>query len=148
MSAIQWELFFAPEPEHRTKQDFHCALHYVTDRDRLAIIDELPLSDFEARVDALMHKLALIKTEARELWAALPEEEQASATKADDHGPDQVWEQLTACESNSEMQEYFNSLPDQLRRETAAYILSTVNIFAGAGAFFAQNYDHSSAVLE
>jgi hypothetical protein len=148
MSTIDWELLFSPEPEQRTKQVFRCALHCVTDRDRLPIIEEMPLSDFEARIDALLHRLAMIKAEAREQWDALPQEEQAAAVLTTENNPDHVWKLLKDCQTNSEMQELFNGLPDQVRRKTAEYVLSTVNIFAGAGAFFAQNYDHSTAMLE
>ncbi|MFO8031468.1 MAG: hypothetical protein R6U22_02890 [Desulfohalobiaceae bacterium] len=74
--------------------------------------------------------------EAEEIWRQAAQEQKEEAP--DD--PEQIWQRMQGM-SETEMQEFFNSLQPQLRSQVAEHILTTANMFKGAGALFASRYD-------
>ncbi|MFP4214275.1 MAG: hypothetical protein ACLFRL_09220 [Desulfohalobiaceae bacterium] len=88
--------------------------------------------------EALQAKLQ----EAEELWRRA--REQQSQAKND---PEQIWSQMQGM-SEQEMQEFFNALGSDLRSQVAEHILTTANMFKGAGAVFAAKYDAGQIRME
>ncbi|WP_027370950.1 hypothetical protein [Desulfovermiculus halophilus] len=148
MSALQWEISFSPEPGAQTKQSLRCSLVCVAGQQRLPVVQDVAVADLEQEIRGLKAELDRMAEEARNKWAELPEQDAGDhGTKSAERTPDQIWEDLRSCSSNAQMQEMFNALPEEVRRKTAEYVLTSVNMFSGAGAFFAQNFDHAAAVL-
>jgi hypothetical protein len=74
--------------------------------------------------------------EAEDIWRQASGQQKEEAPE----DPEQIWQRMQAM-SEAEMQEYFNSLQPELRSQVAEHILTTANMFKGAGAWFAARYD-------
>ena len=148
MSSKYWELVLSPEEDQRTRETLRFILNCVGQGQSMPVVSDVSLSELENEITLLVDGLQEIKDQARKAWQQAPQEKSlASASNQQEFDPGQVWASLEACPSHKELQDMFNNLPEQARRETAQYVLSSVNMFAGAGAFFAQNYDHVTALL-
>ncbi|MFO7800977.1 MAG: hypothetical protein R6V55_01640 [Desulfovermiculus sp.] len=147
MPVLSWELSLTPEPAKRTKESLRFHLHCAGQEKRIPVVDGASLSDLEQEIAFLENRLAEIREQARQAWENLPQEEVSEPEGEAGEDPAVIWEKLKACSSQAELQEMFNALPDARRLEVAGFVLSSVNMFAGPGAFFAQNYDHHTGLL-
>ena len=147
MPALSWELSLTPEPAKRTKESLRFYIHCVGREERIPVVEGASLSDLEQEVASLENRLAELRKQARQAWEDLPQEKVSAPEDEAAEDPAAIWEKLKACSSHTEFQEMFNALPDARRLEVAGFVLSSVNMFAGPGAFFAQNYDHHTGLL-
>ncbi len=147
MSSQYWELVLSPEEDQRTRETLRFILNCIGQGQSMPVVSDVSLSELEHEITLLVNGLQEIKDQARKAWQQAPQEKPLSASNQQESDPAQVWASLKACPTHKELQDMFNNLPEQARRETAQYVLSSVNMFAGAGAFFAQNYDHVTALL-
>ena len=147
MSSHYWELVLSPEKDQRTRETLRFILNCIGQGQSMPVVSDVSLSELEHEITHLVNGLQDIREQARKAWQYAPQEKSLSASNQQEFDPAQVWANLEACPTHKELQDKFNNLPDQARRETAQYVLSSVNMFAGAGAFFAQNYDHVTALL-
>lgn len=147
MPALSWELSLTPEPAKRTKDSLRFHMHCMGQEKRIVCVDGVSLSDLEQEIASLENRLAEIREQARQAWRDLPQEKVSVPEDEAVEDPAAIWEKLKACSSQAELQEMFNALPDARRQEVAGFVLSSVNMFAGPGAFFAQNYDHHTGLL-
>ncbi|MDZ7760321.1 MAG: hypothetical protein U5L00_08720 [Desulfovermiculus sp.] len=147
MPTRYWELAASPGEDMRTKESLRFTLYCVGQGQQMPLVRDVSLAELTEEITLLENGLHEIRAQAEKAWEQVPHEE-SPGTVNQENEPAQVWARLAACSSHQELQETFNNLPDKVRRDTAEYVLSTVNMFAGAGAFFAQNYDHSTAFLE
>ncbi|MFO7875420.1 MAG: hypothetical protein R6U55_02415 [Desulfovermiculus sp.] len=147
MPAINWELSLDSVSVEKTRESLRFTLYCVCAGQRLSVIESASLEELGPEIEALEKGLKEIKSQAQRAWEKLPHEDASGPTSNQDMQPAQIWAQLEACSSHQELQDTFNNLPDTVRREVAQHVFSTVNMFAGAGSFFAQNYDHGTAML-
>lgn len=147
MSAMNWELSLGSDTEEKTRESLRFTLYCVCAGQRLPVVENVLLKELGTEIEGLEKGLKEIKAQAQRAWEELPHEEVSSPISNQDLQPARIWAQLEACFSHQEMQDLFNNLPDSVRRETAQYVFSSVNMFASAGSFFAQNYDHGTALL-
>jgi hypothetical protein len=147
MSSQYWELVLSPEKDQRTRETLRFILNCIGQGQSMQVVSDVSLSELEHEITHLVNGLQDVRQQARKAWQHAPQEKSLSASNQQEFDPAQVWASLEACPTHKELQDKFNNLPDQARRETAQYVLSSVNMFAGAGAFFAQNYDHVTALI-
>lgn len=148
MSSKYWELVLSPQEDKRTRKSLRFILNCVGRGQSMPVVSDVSLSELEHEITLMVNGLQEIKDQAQKAWQQAPQEKSPGpALNQQEFDPAQVWASLEACPTHKELQDMFNNMPDQVRRETAQYVLSTVSMFAGAGAFFAQNYDHGTALL-
>ena len=147
MPSKYWELVLSPEEDNRTRESLRFTLYCVCQGQQKPVVSDASLAELAEEITLLEDGLQEIRDQSQKAWQQVPHEQSSPPTSSQDFDPAQVWAQLQACSTQQELQDMFNSLPDQVRRDTAQYVLSTVNMFAGAGAFFARNYDHGTAFL-
>lgn len=147
MSGMNWELSLGSDTKEKTRGSLRFTLYCICAGQRRPVIENALLEELRTEIEVLEKGLEEIKAQAHRAWQEMPHEEAASPISDQDMQPARIWAQLEACSSHQEMQDIFNNLPDSVRRETAQYVFSTVNMFASAGSFFAQNYDHGTALL-
>ncbi|MFP4392517.1 MAG: hypothetical protein ACOC43_15305 [Desulfohalobiaceae bacterium] len=96
----------------------------------------LHMQQLQGFVQDLSQGLQEILSQAEALW-------QESETKEQDpvsNNPQDIWRQMQDM-GEEQMMEFFNALAPELRSQVAEHILSTANMFKGAGALFAAKYD-------
>lgn len=147
MPAMNWELSLGSDTPEKTRESLRLTLYCICAGQRLPVVDGVSMEELGPEIEALEKGLKEIKDQAKRAWDGLPHEDTCSPASNQDLQPAGIWAQLEACSSHQELQDTFNKLPDTVRRETAEYVFSTVNMFAGPGSFFAQNYDHGTALL-
>jgi hypothetical protein len=98
----------------------------------------------EAQVEELYQALKALLLEARAVFAASTPQESASVLP---EKPEELWELMESTADLEQMRRIFNGLEERRRRELADYILGHANVFKGAGALFAQNYEEDRGVL-
>lgn len=94
------------------------------------------LEQMQELVQEISSSLQAKVQEAEEIWRQAAKEKKERPL--DD--PEQIWKRMQAM-SEADMQEYFNALQPELRSQVAEHILTTANMFKGAGAWFAARYD-------
>lgn len=147
MSAMNWELSLGSDTREKTRESLRFTLYCIYAGQRLPVVENALLEELGTEIEVLEKGLEEIKDKAHRAWEELPHEDSSSQISNQDMQPARIWALLEACSSHQELQDTFNNLPDSVRRETAQYVFSSVNMFAGAGSFFAQNYDHGTAML-
>jgi hypothetical protein len=147
MPAMNWELSLGSDTTEKTRESLRFTLYCICAEQRIPVVDRVSMEELGPEIEALERGLKEIKGQAKRTWDGLPHEDTSSSISNQDMQPARIWAQLETCSSHQELQETFNKLPDSVRRDTAEYVFSTVNMFAGAGSFFAQNYDHGTALL-
>ncbi len=60
--------------------------------------------------------------------------------------PEDIWKKMSEMNPD-EMRDFFNSLPEETRRQVADFVFSHVNMFSGPGPIFAESYDPSTALM-
>lgn len=149
MTDLPWELRVHPDKASRTTDNVQWSVQAKTESQGVYLVQPVStLQELETDIDRLAQGLQALKQQAREIWAGLETQEQKAGEPEEVLDPAEVWARLAASSSQEEMLSMFNGLPEEVRKKTAEYVFSAVNMFNGPGAFFAQNYEQTSALLE
>ena len=98
--------------------------------------------------DAFQTELSSIKAELDHLLRQAQEKIRTLEQKnAKAPAPEEVWQKMEACASETEMFDYFNLFDEGQRQSIAEYIFTHVSMFKGRGVVFAEHYDAVSHVL-
>lgn len=102
------------------------------------------VEELEKEISSLKGELDRIFVEAKQKLGELSNGEGSGARMA----PEKIWKNMEACATEDEMIEYFNSLGESQREETAEYIFTNVNMFKGRGPIFSERYDTETHTVE
>ncbi len=104
------------------------------------------IGDFERSVEELKTQLDNLVIKARQSFQQDQAEKEVETRKP--KTVEEIWQAMEKCETIEEMQEIFNALEVDKRKEVAEFILTQVNIFKGAAATFSQHYNEKERLLE
>ena len=101
---------------------------------------------FEDAVGELKEKLDTLLQKAREAFRQ--HESKSEPAPRELHTVEEIWQAMEASTTLEGMQEIFNTLDLEKRREVANFVFSRLNIFKGVASTFSQHFNEEDCILE
>ncbi len=104
------------------------------------------IEQFDQAVEGLKAQMDTLVAKAREAFQPYHAEQDVETREF--QTVEEIWQAMEMCENLQDMQEIFNDIELDKRREVANFVLTHVNSFKGAGAIFSQHYNEQGSLLE